>query len=196
MKQADQPMSRGRPRDKEAGAAILRAAQKLLAETGYARMSLDAVAALAGVTKPTIYRRFRGKSDLATAAIADLQAQEAPEPRGACRDDLVAALRHFQKGLGRPRGMAMIGTVLVEEGETPELLESFRERVVLPRRRMLLRVLEAAAERKEIRPGADLDAVVNLLVGSFYARHLTGQGIPRDWPERVVDEVWRGLSRS
>ncbi len=185
----------GRPRCPETDKRILQATLRQLAEDGYARMSLDAVAAEAGTTKPTIYRRWPGKEALAVAALAHLQAAEQPAPTGATEADLVALLRDFRKKLLRPNGMAMIGTVLVEERHTPELLRLFRERIVAPRRLGLLAILHEARERGELHDGADLEAAVNALVGAFYARYLTGDGIPADWPARVVATLLRGLRR-
>ena len=95
--------------------------------------------------------------------------------------------------------MAMIGTLLAEEGHTPKLIRLFRERIVKPRRDGLLAILEAARARGELDADADLDAAVNLLVGSFYARYLSGEGVPQDWPVRVVRLViaaLRGTSQS
>jgi hypothetical protein len=89
--------------------------------------------------------------------------------------------------------LALLGTVLSEESHTPELAAKWREHLLRPRRAGLRAALERGVVRGEIRADADLDAVVNLLVGSFYARHLTGEGIPSDWPRRVVDTVWSGL---
>ena len=94
----------------------------------------------------------------------------------------------------RPNGLATIGTVLVEEDRTPELLAVFREQMVRPRRRMLWAILDAARAAGELRPEADLDAAVSLLVGSFYAQYLTGDGIGDEWPERIVGVVWDGLA--
>ena len=165
-----------------------------MAERGYARMSVDAVAARAGVSKPTIYLRHRTKADLATAAIAALQQRALPPPTGELRADLVAHLRHLRRGVQRPYGMAMIGTVLAEEAHTPELLALFRQRVVAPRRAALRAILETARERGELRRGADLDAAVQALVGAFYAQALAGTPFARGWPEPLVDVVLRGLS--
>jgi AcrR family transcriptional regulator len=189
----DPARAAGRPRDPDADEAILDAALAEMAGKGYARMTIDGVAEAAGVGKPTIYRRFSDKADLATAALARLQAGEAPALTGRCLDDLVAILREFRTNLLRPNGMAMIGTLLAEERHTPELLALFRERVLAGRRRMLRGVLEIAAGRGEIPQDADIDAAVNLLVGSFYARYLSGDRIGPDWPERVVRVVWEGL---
>jgi AcrR family transcriptional regulator len=185
----------GRPRCEATDAAILDATLRHLAEHGYARLSVDAVAAEAGTTTPTLYRRWPSKEALAVAALARYQAEGEPAPTGDTEADLIRLLADFRKKLLRPNGMAMIGTLLAEEGHTPELIELFRRNVVRPRRDGLLAVLRAAKERGELKADADLDAAVNLLVGSFYARHLTGEKIPADWPERVVGVVLAGIRR-
>ena len=188
----------GRPRVPETDRRILDAALRLLARDGYARMSVDAVAASAGVTKPTIYRRYRSKAELAEAALAALAAKRdasAPDQTGDLRADLVAQLRHFRAGVSRPYGIALVGTVLAEEHETPELLTRYREQIVAPRRRMIRAVLDVAAERGELRPGADLDLAVNALVGAFYAQALAGDPFPADWEERTVATILAGLER-
>jgi AcrR family transcriptional regulator len=166
-----------------------------LAEDGYSRMSVDAIAAEAGTTKPTLYRRWPTKGDLAVAALSYYQVQAQPTPTGSTADDLRAVLHDFQRKLLRPYGMAMIGTLLAEERHTPELIARFREQIVQPRRKLLLHVLEQARERGELRPEADLEAAVNLLIGSFYARYLTGLGVPSDWPERVVNALLDGVRK-
>lgn len=167
-----------------------------MARDGYARMSVDAIAADAGVSKPTLYLRYPSKAALATAALAQAREQTAPQATGDTRTDLISLLRHFRTGVGRPFGMAMVGTVLAEEHHTPELFAQFREQLVEPRRRMLRSVLEAAQERGELAPDADLDTAVNALVGSFYAGYLAEAGVPDDWPERAVDVVLGGLVRT
>ena len=187
--------ARGRPRSEAVDAAILDAAMAEMAERGYARMSVDAVAARAGVGKPTIYLRHASKAELATAALAAFQQRALPRPTGDTRADLVALLRHLRRGVERPFGMAMIGTVLAEEAHTPELLALFRERLVAPRRAALRRVLDAARDRGELREDADLDAAVAALVGAYYARYLDGRPFPRRWPTPVVDVVLGGLCR-
>jgi AcrR family transcriptional regulator len=164
-----------------------------MAREGYARMSVDAVAAEAGVSKPTLYLRYPSKAALATAALAHVREQTAPQETGDTRADLVALLRHFRVGVDRPFGMAMIGTVLAEEHHTPELFAEFRKRLVEPRRRMLRGVLERAQLRGEFAGDADLETAVNMLVGSYYAAYLATTPIPRDWPERAVDLVLDGL---
>ena len=185
---------RGRPRDPEIDTAILKATQRQLAAYGYERMSVEAIATEAGVTKPTIYRRWPSKADLATAALAAMQAQEPPPVTGCTRADVTAHLNHFRRSIERPLGMSMIGSLLVEEQYLPKLMDLFRQRVVQPRRRMLRLVLEEAQARGEIRPTADLDLVISTLLGAFYAQYLTGGSLPKDWAERVVDTLWDGIA--
>jgi AcrR family transcriptional regulator len=183
----------GRPRSARVDEAILAAARAELAERGYARMSIDAVAARAGVSKPTIYLRHPTKADLATAAIASMRVDPRPAPTDDVRADLMAHLRLLRAGLERPYGMATLGTVLAEEHETPELLRLFRERLTAPRRRELRAVLQAARDRGELRPEADLDVAVAALVGAFYARYLSGDSLRGRFVGQLVDTVLDGL---
>lgn len=183
---------RGRPRSPEVNRGVLQAALRVMGRKGYAGMTMDEVALEAGVTRPTIYLRYPGKAELATAALAAHRDLGRPDETGDLRVDLVARLRHFKKGVERPFGMAMIGSVLAEEHNTPELLALFRERLVEPRRREISEVLEHARERGELREAADIEAAVNALVGSYYARYLAGEAF-EDWPEKVVETLLMGV---
>jgi AcrR family transcriptional regulator len=168
---------------------------RVMARSGYAGMSIEEVAAEAGVSRPTIYLRYPGKAELATAALASYRDVGRPGETGDTRADLVARLRHFRRGVERPFGMAMIGSVLAEEHATPELLSLFRERVVEPRRAEVREVLEHARERGELSENADLEAAVNMLVGSYYAQYLAGEPISDEWPEAVVRAILEGLNQ-
>jgi AcrR family transcriptional regulator len=190
------PVKPGRPRSEQVDDAILAAARAELAAHGYVRMTVDAVAARAQVSKPTIYLRHPTKADLATAAIASMRVQPRPGPTADLRADLLAHLRLLRAGLARPNGMTMLGTVLAEENDTPELLALFRERLVEPRRRELRAVLQAARDRGELRPGADLDVAVNALVGAFFARYLAGEPIGARFVTALVDSVLEGVRLS
>ena len=185
----------GRPRNPETEARILEVTLAKLAEQGYARMSIDEIALESGASKPTVYRRWANKADLATAALRTLQLTEPPVNTGSTASDLAGILRNFRRGLLRPNGLALIGTVLAEEAHTPELLTFFRERIVAPRRRMLRSVLERARQKGELKPGVNLDAAVNLLVGAFYAHYLADPKIPAGYPAQVVAMVWEGIGR-
>jgi AcrR family transcriptional regulator len=187
---------KGRPRDPEVEKRILDITLAQMARDGYSRMSLDSVAAEAGVSKPTIYRRWTGKADLATAALRTLQIAEQSVDTGSTRGDLIGILRNFRRSLLRPNGMSLIGAVLAEENHTPELLAFFRDRIVAPRRHTLRVVLETAKQRHELRHGVDIEAVVVMLVGAFYAQYLAQPKVPADYPERLVQTLWSGIARA
>ena len=183
----------GRPRDPVIDDAILDATLRQMAEHGYSGMSIAGIAAEAGVTKPTLYRRWSNKADLATAALRKLQTGEPPTKSGDLRGDLVVLLTAFQRNLLRPYGMAMIGMLLSEEEREPALIGLFRERITSKRRAMVRSIFVAALARGELRLGVDIDAVVNMLIGSFYAKYIADAAVPGDWPERIVDIVLRAV---
>src|SRR3954471_12819368 len=92
------PAPRGRPRDPRRDEAIYDAVLELVAEVGVDRMSLDAVAARAGVSKPTIYRRCPdGKGQLVAVAIAwRREAKPSTPDTGSLREDLLAMVRNMR----------------------------------------------------------------------------------------------------
>jgi AcrR family transcriptional regulator len=187
------PRRAGRPRSAAADAAILDAALRLLSTAGYQRMSMDGVAAEAGVSKATIYLRYRGKADLATAALAHLRETGAPEPTGDLRADLLAQLRQLRVNAERVMAMPLVGTCLVEEQHTPELLPLFRERTLGPRRALLRELFEAARTDGQIAPDADPEPAIDLFMGAYQARYLSGEPFPERWEERVVAAVMGAL---
>lgn len=184
----------GRPREQEVDQRIVDAALRLMAQHGYARMSMDGVAAEAGVSKPTIYRRYSGKEELAVAAIVAYCATNPPLYTGETRGDLIAQMRHFRWAMERPFGMAMLGTVLAEEHETPALLAVFREYLVKPRRQELRRLFNRARERGELPEDADIGLAINMLIGAYYAQYLAGDPFAEGWETQIVDTVLALLS--
>src|SRR4051794_23872567 len=85
----------GRPRDARHDEAILEATMALLSEAGYARLTIDGVAARAGVGRPTIYRRWPSKPALVVAALLHAPQIQVPHAdTGSLRADLIKVLRH------------------------------------------------------------------------------------------------------
>ncbi len=185
----------GRRRDPKVEKRILEVALRQLSQLGYGRMSLDSIAVEAQVGKPTIYRRWSSKADVATAALRTLQIAEPEASTGTSAGDLTRILENFGKSLLRPNGISLIGTVLAEEHHNPELLARFRERIVAPRRKMLRAVLERAQSRNELRPDVDLDCITSMLVGAYYGRYLANPKIPVSFASQIVEAVWCGISK-
>lgn len=193
MKSATPP--RGRPRSAEADQAIIQAALKLLGEQGYARMSIEAVAAAAGVGKTTIYRRYESKADLASAAVARMVDVESLPDSGSTRDDLLELLGRMQHRFREGNAMNMIGTLMVEEQHNPELLKLFQERVIGPRRSLFRVVIERGIRRGEVDPDTDPESAIDTLTGAFFARYLAGLTPDSGWSKNIVDTVWRGIRK-
>jgi AcrR family transcriptional regulator len=180
----------GRPRNPGLDGAILAAAEQQLRELGYARMSLESVAAAAGTTVPSVRRRFRDKADLAASVIGSLRIADLPAAAGTPRARALAVLRNFQENLRRPDSLAIVGTLLAEERHHPELLSAFRGRLVEPRRTQLRAALADAVAAGELPQSADPEVLASMLIGSFYAQYLAASVIPDDWAERTLRQAW------
>jgi AcrR family transcriptional regulator len=173
---------------------VLEVTLRHLADPGFGRMSLEAIAAEAGVGRAALYRRWPDKAALATAALEHLRISERHSRTGDTRRDLVAQLERVRRFYTQLGGMAMVGALLTEEDRHPEVLARFRERVVAPRREQLRAVLVEGQARGDVRPDLDLEVAVAALVGTFYARYLSGERFPSGWSETVIDTLWPSLA--
>jgi AcrR family transcriptional regulator len=180
----------GRPRDPSLDERILAAAEQRLRQYGYAGMSIEAVASAAGTSVPSVRRRYRDRPALAAAVIDAWRVEPLPRASGPARDRALAILENFRRNLALGDSMPLLGTLLAEESRHPELIERFRTRLVQPRRTMLADALKEGVAAGELPPDTEVDAVVNMLIGSFYARHVARGTIPRDWARRVLGRVW------
>ncbi|GIU94519.1 MAG: TetR family transcriptional regulator [Gaiellaceae bacterium] len=184
--------SAGRPRDTSIDDRVLEVARRHLAQHGYEAMSLAAVAEEAGTSRQALYRRWPGKADLATAAIAAMSRADERAPTDDPYADLVRELEAFRRGISRPDGISMVGTMLVESTD-PRLRALYRERIVAPRRARLRGILERARDAGLLDPDADIDVALGSLTGNWYGTALAGDAPPARWAERVAALVWRGL---
>lgn len=180
----------GRPRDTTIDDAIITVARQHLATMGYEAMSLVAVAEEAGTTRQALYRRWSGKADLATAAIASMSTLEQRPDTDDPFADLVLELRAFRAGVTRRNGISLIGTMLQASAD-PELVRLFRRRLVTPRRRRIHHILTRAIDLDLLADDADVDYATAAATGMLYAMALAGNQIPAAWPERTAALVWR-----
>lgn len=164
---------------------MLAATLTQLASIGFDAMSVVAIADAAGTTRQTIYRRWPTKAVLAVAAIASLPEAAAIEPTGDHRADLLAELAAFHRGVRRPGGVSMVGSML-QDGTDPELRTRYRDRVVAPRRRRLRAILDGAQLDGLVAPEIDTSMLAASCTGTLYALVLSGEAVPRDWPARMV----------
>lgn len=188
-----QPRRRpGARKDPEADRQILETAHRLLRELGYDRLTIDAVAREAGVARTTVYRRYRDKADLVSAAINTLRAPRDRSGSGDARRDLISHLDSVRRNYG----VSLAGTLLMEEPYNPRLLELFRERMVTPQRRLVAETVKDGIERGQIRPDVDVERVLDLLLGAFFAAVFAAGRPGPEWPEQIVDALWPGIAAS
>jgi AcrR family transcriptional regulator len=196
IEQVDVHRPPGRPRSADADRAILRATVDLLAEEGYAGVTMEGVAAKAGVGKATVYRRWPSKSALVVDAVTACRESGAPPPdTGSAREDLLGFVRGFRDHLRTSDAGRVMPALVAELARSPELAATFRDGFVLPRRARVLEAVRRGVERGEVRADVDPELVADAVVALLQHRFLvTGMEIDDDLPERVVDMLWRGIT--
>lgn len=176
--------------------AILEAAFLILVERGYGAMSIEAVAARAGVGKATVYRWWQARADLAVDAFfAATKAELAIPETGSAEQDFRAQITELADLLRGPRGTAlaaMLGGGLSD----PYLASSLNSRWLEPRRHWGFERLSRAVANGECLPHTNVQSALGILYGPLYTPLLFGQGIPA--PEQVkahLDLACRAIFR-
>src|SRR2546423_4324085 len=188
---------RGRPRSLRAHRAILDAALDLLAADGYERMTIEAVAARAGVGKTTIYRRWPSKEDLIIDAMEDLVSEVHPPDTGSVRDDLVELLTQMQRLLASSRAGDVFPRMVAEVAAGSALGRAYLQRVIGPRFAMIHSILARGVSRGELSADLDLEVARDLVVGPVVFAKLTRR-LPTRAPSKraalLVDTLLGGLA--
>jgi AcrR family transcriptional regulator len=182
---------RGRPRDPRRREAILRAAIMLVAEVGYDRMTVDALAARAGVSKPTIYRRWPGgKKQIVLDAIRSKHEDLDLLPdAGSLRGDLLGLLGRMIEHIDEDAHVA--AGVISQLRDSEELAALMREEVVTLERRRYDVLIERAVARGELSADARMTPLIADVAGSviFTRAVVTGEPLDRAFLEELVDHV-------
>jgi AcrR family transcriptional regulator len=181
----------GRPRTPRTEQAILEAARELLAEGGVRDLTIEGVAARAGVAKTTIYRRWRSKHELALAVLIAIGDDMPAAPElGDTRAELVALVEAAIATFGSTLMGRVLQGIVSDLAADRALAEAFRARTVAVRQAEGRRVVERGIARGELRPGTDPELVYELLFGPVYYRLLlSGRPLDPGLPGRVVDAV-------
>lgn len=188
---------RGRPRSEEAKQAILEAAQALLEEGGPGAVTMEAVAARAGVGKPTVYRWWPDRHAVAMAALmakdgASAESAAPGEALAALRTQLHAIARRFATSTGRH-----VTSMLASADPESELSRAFRNHFVLARRAEGKLWLERAIAKGELRSDLDREAALDLLYGPIFFRLLMGHApLDERFVDGALDAAFEGLRRA
>ncbi|MFB7241396.1 TetR family transcriptional regulator [Streptomyces populi] len=184
----------GRPRQEHVTAAVLDAVVELVTENGMGALTMDAVAARAGVSKPAMYRRWSTKQDLVIAAaesrIGSLTVPDMGDFRAELRAVLTARMEAYrQPGVARLLA-GVIGTA-AEAGAEPAAYRAYTARVMSQTRHLL----ERGVARGEVRPDVDLDDAATLVAASLVFRMVGEQRLPDEaLVDSMVDMIGRAVA--
>ena len=186
----DRPGRGGRPRDPSRDEVIRAAILKVLAESGYAGLTMDAVASAAGVGKATIYRRWRTKSDLVADAVAELsQLSIEPPDTGSLEGDMRVLLRWLVGAVNGPLGAATLSLLSALPHE-PGLREAFRNGPMGVWSSTFRKVWERAEARGEVGPAVMGTAVASTASSPILQRWLfSGEPVPEEFADEVLADV-------
>ncbi|MGW4981343.1 TetR/AcrR family transcriptional regulator [Streptomyces mirabilis] len=161
---------RGRPRDATRDRALLEATLAVLSESGYGGLTTAAVAARAGVSTATLYRRWPSKEVLVVAAAA-AYAQEltAPADTGTLEGDLRALLRNKAASMTGKEG-GVLRSLIAEAAHNAPLAEALTTTFVAPVRLRMQEITQLAADRGEIPPVEHTDLLGDLVIGPMMSR--------------------------
>jgi AcrR family transcriptional regulator len=188
---------RGRPRSQSAREAILKSTVELLHKVGFSALSMEGVAARAGVGKMTIYRWWPNRAALvAEAFLSSVESKVRFPDTGSIHNDLRAQMKELVKVFSSKQGRTI--ALLLGGGQSnPEMIEAFRSRWMEPRRVEAREIIRRAARRGELRPNIDADLALDALYGPIYFRFLVKhKPLDTKFIDALADYVVNGLCAS
>jgi AcrR family transcriptional regulator len=184
----------GRPRSADLHESVLRATRELLVEGSYGSLTIEGVAARAGVGKPSIYRRWNNKGLLVWEAVVGKTVSARLPDSGRIEDDLRTVLRWGFDMVAVPEARAALPGMLADFEANPELERLVRERLLEPEYARIRMVFERAVERGEVRSDVDLNVVMDTMIGLMLGCALMFvRPIDEALVEALVDLVLHGV---
>jgi AcrR family transcriptional regulator len=179
----------GRPRDPACDAAILQAVLDVFAEEGYAGVSMDGIAARAGVGKATIYRRYSSKAELVVEAVrCGASVDDWLPDTGDLRADLASMMQPL---IDRLRGddAKLLTMFSAERLREPELQEQFNRSVIGKKREHLRHLVASAVERGDLPADVDVELIAEVPPALIWHHALYGLPMEDDLLERILNLV-------
>lgn len=185
---------RGRPRSPETREKILKAAYEMLNEVGFIDLTIEGVAARAEVGKPTIYRRWKTKAQLAMDAFLEAVNPEITFPdTGSVMEDFREQMQKIVKLMNSPRGEVLANVIGCGQADE-ELIAAFRDNWLTPRKEDAKRILQRGIERGELREDIDEEIAIDALYSPlFYRLLLKHQPLNAKFVNKLIDVVMNGL---
>lgn len=185
----------GRPRDPRIDSAVLRSTVELLSETGYAALSVDAIARRAHTSKPAIYRRWPSKAHLVHEAVFPIDSGTELPDTGSLEGDVREMVRRTVAVLTAPAARAAIPGLVGEMAADLTLHSALLERFAGILSSGLTERLHEAMVRNEIRPDVTAAELTEALAGITFLALLTrGATLDGTWVERTATLILRGIS--
>ena len=187
-------MPRGRTRDEDAHERILAATQELIGTKGAGTVTINAIAAAAGVAKQTIYRWWPSKTAVVLDALVEgtLQATPFPttdDPRADFERHLRAVITLFRSPTG-----SIIRELLAEAQSDPAIAAEFVERFWAPRRELSLARLASAIDAGQVRADIDIELTLDAIYGPLWTRLMIGHlPMKSGHAKAIVDATWSGI---
>jgi AcrR family transcriptional regulator len=168
---------------------ILDATLEVLADVGYDRLTMDAVATRAKASKATLYRRWNNKVSLVIDALCSSKVVAELPDTGSLRGDLMGVFCGMG-GLVDQTSVATFASVLTAIARDADFAEAFRREVVGPKVALSQQVWQRAKERGEVREGVDLSLLEPALAGIVLHRvFVMGEQPDADLITRVIDQI-------
>jgi AcrR family transcriptional regulator len=197
----------GRTRRAPTGAARLRTeltdtiAEALLdelAEHGYGRLSMDAVARRAGVGKSALYRRWSSKQDMTIDVVSRLSVPMSEVvDTGSLRGDIRAMLVAVMRWLDHPRIGKILPDLIAETGRHPALADALTTQMGVPRRERGTAMLQRAIARGELPADLDIDLALDLFAAPVFWRLIARRApVGEDYLDSLTEMLLRAFSAS
>jgi AcrR family transcriptional regulator len=183
-------------RSDRARVAVLHAADDLLVERGYAGVTIEGIAARAGVAKQTIYRWWPSKFEILMDTFLEDAAGELEIPdTGTVDGDLRRHLRQVAAFLSaEPAGRVMLA-LIGQAQHDPEVARVFQQRYLNERRALDRAILERGVARGDLRGDTDLDLAIDMIYGPVYHRVLlTGLEVDERFIDGLVSNVMAAIA--
>ena len=182
---------RGPKRDQDAEKRILDATRDLICERGATRVSINEIAAHAGVSKPTIYRWWPSKAAVVFDALErEIKANSPPPNTGTAYGDVRIQVQRVVKLMNSPL-RAILRELIVETFGDDEVAEQFRTLFFAERRRQGAATVQAGIDIGELRPDLDPEIIGDLLYSPLWLRMIIGhQPLTPKAVDKLLDHVW------
>ncbi|MBF4565578.1 TetR/AcrR family transcriptional regulator [Plantibacter sp. VKM Ac-2876] len=186
------PVSRRVSRAQQMSDRILDAALDLMRSRGSVAVNIEAVAETTGVAKTTIYRRYRNRSELLTAAVARAMETPVEIPESLSTYDTFTWLLHEARAMIEDVvGRGTIASILLQDD--PEFSTLLRD-LTRNRARALSNLVDERISTGDLKPGLDGRLVATLLLGAVLGQLVRGADMDDDWADQVLSVLWPALA--